>query len=30
MESNGLMLQVFGGHDYIFYEDSCTKGRVSE
>ncbi len=30
MGSNDLMLQAFEGHEYVFYEDSCTKGRVSE
>ena len=30
MGSSDIMLQAFGVHEYVFYEDSCTKGRVSE
>ena len=30
MGTRDIMLQAFRGHEYVFYEDGCTKGRASE
>ena len=30
MGTRDIMSQAFRGHEYVFYEDGCTKGRASE